>query len=257
MTENNLPLEPKLQRSIDENAFRERSRAMADSIINSNPLGVNRDHMLKDSIVHGEINFHDALGVIRKLGLMGYPDPVKDRTGDDITGDLRLFVADRGGVINKSYQSPANEAHYIITTGVLMPNLRLPYVIEGVRQMIHHVENDDYSKVEDGARVKQEKIARMSNYLYELTSFQTDLITDELTRGTGKDWEETRKQVVEWKNSGQELEKAAEGNVRLRSLIEKPVYSYKDKKDTIIPLTPIDPMVNNPGAKAQKEPQTR
>jgi hypothetical protein len=178
---------------------------------------------------------------------MKYPDPKDDKPRSDVMNHLNMFIWNDGNAVYQTYSQEA-EMQYIINDGVLSPVLRLPQVIEGVRQMILGIERDGYPEKTGGKQRKTEKVERLSNYLYALSEFQTDLTTDELIKITGKNWKETRKRVVKWgKNVNRELEGYAKNNPRLRSLLEKPVYMHKDEGT----FSPLEPMFKNPGVKKQ------
>lgn len=253
MTENPV-LGKKLGKVITDNSFRETSTKTVQRLKNLNPLAVNRKVTLIENIQQKKITFRDALRVIREVGMMDFPDPKDGRYGTDATEDsLRLFIWNVGNAMTQN-QNPEAEMQYIINDGVLNSSLRLPQVIEGVRQMILEIENNGINpyiaRGEEKLReqLAKAKIQRLSNHLYALSDFQTDLIADEVYRiRGGKNWESVRKSVVKWgKNIQKELKKEAKQSVKLKSLLEMPVFTIKDQS-----FSPLDPMMLSTNIKLQ------
>lgn len=240
--------ETPLGQTIEDNQFKETSqRKRAEISQYENPGDAKRG--LLQAIGNNEITFRDALHVIRDNRLMDYPNPDKDNPREDIFDKMRLFTADRGGAIKNTY-SPQAELSYIVASGVLHPRLRLPMVIEGVRQTLNYIDAHGYTDDQGGEQRKKTKVERLSNYLYALTDFQTDLIADQISASTGGNWESVRTKVVHWNEMSQQLEESAGNNPLLRSLIEKPIIRTIGKGQHI-DTSPIDPMFKNKGVKDQ------
>lgn len=262
-----------LSRVVKSGDLIEGSRNRKADIMNAEPLSTNRKRMLAESIVNGEITFRDALSVVRGLDMLAYFSPESDRVGTNPIDDrMRLFVLNDGNAILNTYR-PSDENHYIINDGVLSPVLRLPHVIEGVRQVLLILEGSSYGNHPEDSQRKKEKIERLSQHLYELTDFQTDLIADELImanhpewkqerkkilmgkegdRNLVKAWEQQRREVVRWMVIEEEMREAVVRNGRLSSLIERPVIR-EDLGKVERDVSPIDPLFNREEVKAQVE----
>lgn len=228
--------------------------------------------MLADKVADGDINFRDALGVMRDLDLFTYRDPSDDTVGPDVRDNIRMNLFNYGNVLTQPYVRGKLENQYL--RQIVSGGLRLPQAIEVARQMLNYVEEKDYTKIKgltDPEAIKREKTESLSKALYALTDLQTDLIADQLVQSKNPRWDEVRsnlargkegnkeleqtwtdarKRVVEWSNMENELSGIAGNNQRLRSLLERPVYQSGEGDEATF-VSPVDARFKNPAVREQ------